>query len=434
MISVWSDQIELPQFPKLQEDLRTNVLIIGGGIAGLLCAYFLQQAGVDYVLLEAESIAGGVTRNTTAKVTSQHGLRYARMCEQLGFERTRQYLEANELAISQYKKLAWHYDFDFEEIDSYVFSRVNEEQIKKEVEMLHLLTYPAELTTKTALPFPVKAAVRFPHQGQMNPYKLIREMCHGLHIYEHSKVREMTEYFAVTDEGTVTAEKIIVTTHFPLIDKKGLYFMKLYQQCSYVIALKKAAILDGMYLEAEENRLSFRNVGDLLLLGGGGSRTGQPGGGWEMLRGAAREFYPDSEECYQWETQDCMSLDGMPYIGPYSKSTPDLYVATGFNKWGMTSSMLAAQILTDLVQGYENEYAALFSPSRNMLTKQLFLNLAESTKNLLHLGGNRCTHLGCRLHWNALEHTWDCPCHGSRFDEEGNPIKNPACDPLKRKK
>ena len=127
-----------------------------------------------------------------------------------------------------------------------------------------------------------------------------------------------------------------------------------------------------------------------------------------------------------------MSLDGMPYIGCYSKSTPDLYVATGFNKWGMTSAMIAAQILTDLVQGYDNEYAKLFLPSRGMFSRQFFTNLKEATVNLLSFGGKRCTHLGCKLRWNALEHTWDCPCHGSRFDEEGNPIKNPASDPLKK--
>ena len=432
MSSIWSEQITLPEFPELQEDLRTNVLIIGGGLAGLLCAYYCKQAGIETVLLEADTIAGGVTGNTTAKVTSQHGLRYAKMCDQYGLELTRQYLEANELAIRQYKKLSWHYQFEFEEKDAYLFSTTDEWMLRKEVDVLHRLTYPAEYVTKTELPFEVKAAVRFPEQGQMNPYRLVAEISKELPIYEHSRVKEMTEYFAVTEKGTVTAEKIIIATHFPIIDKKGLYFLKLYQQRSYVLALKGVKALDGIYLETEKNGISMRSVGDTLLLGGGGNRTGKPARGYEYLRNFANMYFPDAAEYANWAAQDCMSLDGIPYIGCYSKSTPDLYVATGFNKWGMTSAMIAAQILTDLVQGYDNEYAKLFSPSRGMFSRQLFTNLKEATVNLLSFGGKRCTHLGCKLRWNALEHTWDCPCHGSRFDEEGNPIKNPASDPLKK--
>lgn len=386
MSSIWSEQITLPKFPELQKDLRTNILIIGGGLAGLLCAYYLKQAGLDVVLLEAETIASGVTGNTTAKVTSQHGLRYATMCERYGLARTRQYLEANELAIRQYKKLSWHYQFDFEEKDAYLFSTTDEKVIQKEVDALHRLTYPAEYVTKTELPFEVKAAVRFPKQGQMNPCRLAAEISKDLPIYEHSRVKEMTEYFAVTEKGTVTAEKIIVATHVPMLEKKGLYFLKLYQQRSYVLALKGVEALKGIYLEEKENGISFRSVGDILLLGGGGNRMGKPAGGYEFLRSVSKRYFPDATEYAKWEVQDSMSLDGIPYIGCYSKSTPDLYVAAGFNKWGMTSSMIAAQVLTDLIQGYDNEYAKLFSPSRKMLSCQLFSNLWEIARTGLPFG------------------------------------------------
>jgi glycine/D-amino acid oxidase-like deaminating enzyme len=233
-----------------------------------------------------------------------------------------------------------------------------------------------------------------------------------------------------TPNGKITAEKIVIATHFPLINKHGSYFLKLYQQRSYVIALENAGHLEGMYLDCAENGLSLRNAGQWLLLGGGGHRTGKTGVGWALPETAARKYYSAAKVVARWATQDCMTLDGMPYIGQYSKGTPNLYVATGFQKWGMTTSMLAARLLTDLVQGRENPNEKLFSPYRSMLHKQLFLNGIESTRNLLRPTKPRCPHLGCALQWNAEEHSWDCPCHGSRFAPDGKLLNNPATDDL----
>ena len=253
-------------------------------------------------------------------------------------------------------------------------------------------------------------------------------------IYENTPVRELTPYAAITDYGRIFADAFIVATHFPFLNKHGSYFLKLYQQRSYVLALENALAPGGMYLSVEENGLSFRHCGDILLLGGSGHRTGKPGGGWTELEEKAKAFYPKSKVVRRWATQDCMSLDGIPYIGQYSRNTPNLYVATGFNKWGMTSSMVAANILTDLVQRKPNVYAQIFSPSRSMLHGQLGINLLESTKNLLSPTSPRCPHLGCALRWNKQEHSWDCPCHGSRFEENGKLIDNPATGDLKKRK
>ncbi len=434
MDSIWSDHTALPHFPKLCGDIRTDVAIVGGGMAGILCAYFLNQAGVDCVLLEKDRIAGGVTRYTTAKITSQQGAVYQQLLKRLGAERAGLFLRANEGALEDYRKLAEKYEYSFEEVDSYLFSRGGEKIIEQELQALRELRYPAEYVGELQLPFPVAGGIRFRKQAQMNPYLLIRELVKGLRIYEHSEVREMTEYFAVTAQGTVTAEKIIIATHFPFINTRGSYFLKLYQSRAYVLALERAMEVGGIYLEADGMGLSLRNAGDYLLLGGASERTGRLTGGWKTLRAVKGDFFPQAREKYHWATQDCMSLDGMPYIGTYSKFTPDLYVATGFSKWGMTGSMLAAKILTDLVQERENEYAALFSPSRNMLGRQLFVNLKEAVSNLLPPGKKRCSHLGCVLQWNPVERTWDCPCHGSRFEEDGGRIENPACDDLKQKK
>ena len=225
---------------------------------------------------------------------------------------------------------------------------------------------------------------------------------------------------------------MIIATHFPLLNKHGAYFLKLYQQRSYVVALENAGKTDGMYLDCADNGLSIRSAGRWLLLGGGGHRTGKEGAGWALPETAARAFYPKGKITARWATQDCMSLDGMPYIGRYSKTTPNLYVATGFQKWGMSTSMVSALLLSNLIQGRENPYAGLFSPSRSMLHKQLLVNGVESAVNLLRPAVPRCPHLGCALEWNREEHSWDCPCHGSRFDESGKLLNNPATGDLKK--
>ena len=239
-------------------------------------------------------------------------------------------------------------------------------------------------------------------------------------------VRELKGTTAITDRGRIKADKIIVCTHFPFINKHGSYFMKLYQDRSYVIALENAPKPDGMYVDENDKGVSLRDCGDLLLLGGGGHRTGRRGGAWRELEDFAARNYPDAKVKYRWAAQDCMSLDSVPYIGRYSARTPDIYVATGFNKWGMTSSMVSAMLLTDMLKGRENPYAPVFSPSRTMLHPQLAANALEAAVNLLTPTAKRCPHMGCALKWNSEEHTWDCPCHGSRFTESGRLIDNPA--------
>ena len=238
--------------------------------------------------------------------------------------------------------------------------------------------------------------------------------------------------FFKTNGGRIYAKKAIVATHFPIFNKHGSYFLKLYQHRSYVIAYKNTERINGMYLDENEKGFSFREYNDMLIIGGGSHRTGKKGGNWKEISDFANKYYPTATEVCRWATQDCMTLDGVPYIGEYSNNTNDLYVATGFNKWGMTSSMVAARLLFDLVLERNNKYTELFSPSRSILRPQLLINAFESTLNLITPTTPRCPHLGCALKWNKYERSWDCPCHGSRFSEKGQLIDNPATDDLKR--
>jgi len=431
--SVWWETTSLPTFAPLQGDLKTDVLIIGGGMAGILCAHMLRQAGVDYALVEAKQLCGGITQNTTAKITAQHGLIYHKLISRLGLERAKLYLEANEAAVRQYRLLCQTIDCGFEEQDSYVYALHSLRKLDREMDALFFLGASAQFVETLPLPFRTAGAVKVSSQAQFHPLRFVSALAQGLHAYENTTVRELEGTIAVTDRGKISAENIIVATHFPFLNKHGSYFLKLYQHRSYVIALKGASKPDGMYVDESDKGLSFRGCGDLLLLGGGGHRTGKHGGSWAELTAFAREHYLGAEEVCRWATQDCMSLDGAPYIGPYSKRTRGLYVATGFNKWGMTSSMVAAMILRDLILGKDNPWVEAFSPSRSILRLQLAANCIESATNLLTPTAPRCPHLGCALKWNPREHSWDCPCHGSRFTEDGRLIDNPATGDLPRK-
>lgn len=424
--SIWSADTKLPKFNTLTGDKKTDVLIIGGGICGLLCAYFLQKAGINYILAEGNTIASGITKNTTAKITSQHGLIYDKLVRSVGTEKAQMYLLANQSALAEYEKLCSGISCGFERKDAYVYSLSDPAIIHSEINAVNRLGFKAEFAGQTALPFKIAGAVKFPNQAQFDPLTFIAGICKNLNIYENTFITDITPHTAVSEHGKITAEKIIVATHFPFINKHGGYFVKLYQNRSYVTALENAPSLNGMYIDESDKGLSFRNYGDLLLIGGGGHRTGKQGGAWAELSSFAEKYYPHANEKYHWAAQDCMSLDHVPYIGKYSKKTDNLYVATGFNKWGMTSSMAAAMILTDMVQGKKNDYAEVFSPARGMLKPQLFVNGIESAINLLTPTPKRCPHLGCALKWNKAEQSWDCPCHGSRFEKDGTLIDNPS--------
>lgn len=431
MNSVWVDNVQHLHFEPLNESISTDVLIIGGGMAGILCAYMLKNADVDCVLVEAKQICSGITKNTTAKITIQHGLIYDKLIKKYGTDKARLYSEAQLKAAQEYSRLCKTIQCDYETKDSYVYSTARRTKIEDEVKALNRLGFNADFCESVNLPFKVAGAALVKNQAQFHPLKFAFEIAKNLPIYENTKVLELMPNKAITQHGEIKCKKIIVATHFPMLNKHGGYFLKMYQHRSYVLALEGAQNVDGMYVDENEKGLSLRNYKNLLLLGGGAHRTGKNGGNWRELEDFTHAHYRKANIVGRWATQDCMTLDALPYIGQYSKSTPDLFVATGFNKWGITSSMAAAMILTDLVQEKSNEYSSVFSPSRSMLHPQLAVNVFESLVGLLTPTLPRCPHLGCALRYNAQEHSWDCPCHGSRFSESGELIDNPAADDRK---
>ena len=263
-------------------------------------------------------------------------------------------------------------------------------------------------------------------QAHFHPLKFLFSIARGLKIYENTRVLKLNKNGAETEKGSVRAEKIIVATHFPFIDKYGFYFAKMHQHRSYVLALENAPQLDGMYVDECDKGLSFRNYKNLLLLGGGGHRTGKSGGSFKELEEFKNKYFVGSKEVCRFATQDCITLDGVAYIGNYTKLRQDLYVSTGFNKWGMSNAFLSATLLCDEILGKHNNFAEVFKPCRSILHPKLATNLLETVTNFIKPTTPRCSHLGCALKYNKYEHTWDCACHGSRFTKTGEVIDGPA--------
>lgn len=470
MESIWSQGCQIRAREPLSGDLECEVAVVGAGMAGVLIAHALQEAGHQVVVLEANRTGSGQTGNTTAKVTAQHGLIYEKLIRTLGKDRARQYGQAHQAAIQAYRDLIRRERIDcgWQDCSAYVYGK-DREQLQGEAEAAASLGLPAVFTRDLPPWLPAEGAVRFDHQGQFHPLQFLRAVSGRVTIYENTPVQIAEGDLLYTTRGKVRAEHIVFACHYPFVNVPGLYFARMHQTRSYVLALEHVPRLDGMFIGAGPDSISLRNHGDLLLLGGGGHRTGEnpEGGRYDFLRQVAGAWFPGSREVAHWSAQDCMTPDGAAYIGPFAPSRPHWYVATGFQKWGMTASMVSALVLRDLIGGKESPYGDVFDPGRleagllpglakeggpavKGIMKQVFQRpklqadqLPAGHGGIVKLDGKkagayrdengdlypvatRCPHLGCQLAWNPDEKSWDCPCHGSRFDCRGELLSGPA--------
>ena len=470
MESLWHRDAAASPGRPLAGNLHTDAEVIGGGMAGVLIARALTRAGLRTAVLEARTLGSGQTGNTTAKITAQQGMIYHRLIRQLGEPSARLYAQASQAAVEEYRRLArTGLDCDFTDCPAYLYSQFQELPLVREAAACRALGLEASFTCTTTLPFAVKGAVRMEGQAMFHPLKFLYAAAKGLEVYERTPVLTVRGDQLVTPRGLVTARHIIFASHYPFVNFPGLYFARMHQERSYVAAVSGAPQLDGIYYGVDPDGLSFRNAGPYLLVGGGGHPTGKGADQkpYDMLESRARSFWPGSLPAARWSAQDCTTLDGLPYIGVFSPSRPNWYVATGFQKWGMTASMVAARLISHLITGEKDPLAPVLSPrrfswqaARNLageggravknLAKNYFGRPALSLDQLppgqgvvvswqgkkvgayrepdgqVHLVDPRCPHLGCQLVWNPEERTWDCPCHGSRFDWDGNLIDNPA--------
>lgn len=455
MKSIWESDLEIRERSTLPQNMSVQTVIIGGGMAGILTAYFLKKQGRHAILLEAKRIGSGQTKGTTAKITSQHGLCYDKLIRKVGREVARGYALANEQAIACYEQIIKEEEIAcyFEKCPAYLYTRdkAKRQALQKEAEAassLGIRAYFVEGSEMTELAFGVEAGVCFENQAQFHPLEFIKQLSQGLEIYEDTKVLSVKGHRVTTNRGRIDAENIVFATHYPFINLPGFYFLRQHQERSYVLALKEQKKLAGIYYGIDENGLSLRSAGNVLLLGGGNHRTGKCAcgsttRGYPYLRKMAQLYYPGKEEMAAWSAQDCMPHDDIPFIGKYSFFRPYWYVATGFQKWGMTSSMIAARIISNQLCGVDEPVRMnpkVFTPQRihfRASCVKLLIDIGESIRGLskgMFVGKkHRCPHMGCRLEWNGQENSLDCPCHGSRFDANGELLDNPAQIDLQKK-
>lgn len=447
-------------------------IVIGGGMAGMLTAYFLHKRGKEVVVLEANAVGSGQTAGTTAKITVQHGLIYDHLINTFGLARARQYADANRTAIERYRQIIEGEEIDcgFTRIPAYLYTRVNGDLLRREAEAAQKVGISAFVEEDSELPFEIMLAMGFDNQAIFNPLQFLHGIAKGIEVHTRVQVCEIRDRQVETNEGCITGGNIIFACHYPFVNSPGYYFARMHTERSYVLALENTRKFCGMYLGIDQSGLSLRMDGDRLLFGGGGHRTGEhrAGGSYDMLRHRARELWKDCREIAAWSAQDCMTGDRVPYIGHFSSTRDHWYVATGFNKWGMTSSMVAAEVLADLICDGRAIGREIFSPQRFSpmgTLRQGAVQSAKSAGGLLrrffegpradiddlptgHGGivgeGERragvyktpdgevwavdpvCPHMGCLLEWNPDEKSWDCPCHGSRFDYTGKRICGPG--------
>lgn len=483
--SIWQQQAHEAKRPAFSGRKKVQTAVIGGGMAGILTAFSLKEAGREALVLEAARIGSGQTGHTTAKITAQHGACCDRLIRELGEEKAGLYAAANRRAIEEYRRLVRekHIDCGWQECAAVCYSTENGDRMRAEAQAEQRLGFDASYVTETELPFPVEGAVRMEGQACFSPLRFLFSLARELEIYENTPVKKVERLengntLLHVPDGCVEAEQVVFATHFPMLKLPGLYFARLYQERSYVMALQGAGKVENMYIGAEQNSWSVRSVKgeaggkELLLLGGAGHRTGgSTGGRYEVLQEAARRFWPDSLETARWSAQDCMTLDQVPYIGKLSSSCADWYVAAGFGKWGMSHSMAAALLLTDLTAGVKNPWEEVYTPRRfrGEAAAALCRNAGCTVKGLagkrdrekkkraedilpgeggiiesgegrigvyrdqdgrLYPVRIRCPHLGCELAWNPDEKSWDCPCHGSRFGYDGRVLDGPAAESI----
>ncbi|MGN0306930.1 MAG: FAD-dependent oxidoreductase [Lachnospiraceae bacterium] len=418
-----------------EKEKYNEIIVIGAGLAGLLTAWYLKEAGKQVLILEADKVASGQTGRTTAKITSQHGIKYSTLIKKAGRKTAQLYANANQQAIDEYERLIKENKIrcEFKRCPAYLYAKTQNkaEQLKEESDVAASLGIPAFFTGKTELPFAIEGAVCFEEQAQFLPLDFVQQLAKHLEIRENTQVISIKGNQVTTKTGVIEAENIVVASHYPFRNLPGFYFLRQHQERSCVLKLSACKQMEGMYLGVDEDCLSFRQMGNYLLLGGGAHRTGcnQSGGKYEFLERAARQYFPEGKIEERWSAQDCMPHDGVPFIGRYSAFTPHLYVITGFQKWGMTSSMVAAQMIRDAICGIENPYTKVFTPQRCRIRAGMgnfLMDTGVSLTGLIKGGRGRCTHLGCKLEWNPEERSWDCPCHGSRFNESGKVLDNPA--------
>jgi glycine/D-amino acid oxidase-like deaminating enzyme/nitrite reductase/ring-hydroxylating ferredoxin subunit len=487
--SLWVDTAPSTDYPALEPGGHFDVAVLGAGIAGLTTAYLLERQGASVAVIEAGRVASGVTAYTTAKVSSLHGTIYSTIERKFGADGASVYGAANQLAkewmAARVEELGIDCDWRSKPAFTYAEDESDLAKVEHEVEAAQRAGLPASFTTETDLPWPIEGAVRFENQAEFHPRRYLLAFAERLaNVYEGTRatgVSAGSPHRVQTTRGEITADDVVVATHFPFLDRAG-FFARMHPERSYGLGiyLNGGEPPQGMYLSTESPAHTIRSHptanGEMLIVGGESHKVGQGGDTAERVQRleawAHARFDVRSIE-YRWSTQDNMPVDSLPYIGRLLPFQRGIWVATGFLKWGLTNGTAAGLVLADLIAGRKNPWADLFDATRikplasapdfakenvnvgvHFVGDHLARPDARSVDEVqpgegrlvrhgvgkaavhrdddgaLHMVSSVCSHLGCQVKWNSAERSWDCPCHGSRFDPDGNVLQGPAVKPL----
>ncbi len=487
--SYWIDSSPETGFPPLDGDGHADVAVIGGGIAGITTAFLLKRAGLTVALIDAYRIVTGATGYTTAKITSLHRLIYRDLIDRFGEAGARQYAAANRAAIEMIASLVREYSIpcSFERKPAYTYAESEEtrESVAAEADAARSLGLPAAFVDDVPLPMETYGAVALEDQAQFHPRNYLLLLAghlpgEGSYVFETTRALDLEERpdgVAVrTDRGTLSSDYAVLATQYPFYDCPGAYFARMRPSTSYALGIRTGEPFpDGVFINAGGPVHSWRShpadAGELVIVTGAEHDTGQATDTKAHCRGLeayARSVYPDGVVDYRWSAQDYVTADRVPYIGPLASGHDRVFVATGFGKWGMTNGTAAGMILTDLVRGRTNPWAEVFDPARfggqpeypdGVRKKPAVVKgpveidagrldreaaaIPPREGRVVEIDGRKvavfrdgrggvvaldpaCMHMGCTVAWNNAEETWDCPCHGSRYDTFGKVIHGPA--------
>jgi len=487
--SYWLENYKKTPIPNKRLAKETDILIIGGGMTGISTAYQLKDTGKRITLVEAKELGHGVTGFTTAKVSVLHDTLLSSIYKYHGLKKAMLYLESQIEAANLIEEIIIKekINCDYKKEDAYLYATTNKElnKLNKEYNLLKRLGAGIELVDDIELPIKIKKAIKYKNNASFHPLKYLNGIVKillksGVSIHENSRVMDIDDngtYFNTEFENgdIIKSEIVIVATHYPIMKVMGLYFSKLVQERSYAVAFETKKVIPGMYINICDPIRSYRNINNKTMILGGGSHFA----GDEIdidyyneLRDAIKNYDNNAKIINEWSTEDCMPVDYIPFIGQYSWLSPKVYVATGFQKWGMTNSHVAALSISRDILNLDNPYHKLYNPtrcshirsfgnflgfmgkiivgmvlSRLVIPKDAKANIKIGSGDVIRTEGKtvavyrksynkylsfkpHCTHLGCNITWNDIDKTWDCKCHGSRFNPDGSVLNEPANKPL----